>query len=157
MMWRLVSKHVAGVMCFMAALETDVALCTFSILSTVHCPRGHHLLSDWEALAELYFFGILRAALGIRAAVCHRAKCVINPLASPEPRADEEEIVGLQFATGPFFCTPGTGAFAGRNIAMAHLKACVAAGIRIGGVNSEGMLGQNEYQVRAYDMHVTRM
>ncbi len=30
---------------------------------------------------------------------------------------------------------------------MAHLKACVAAGIRIGGVNSEGMLGQNEYQV----------
>ena len=52
-----------------------------------------------------------------------------------------------QFATGPYFCTPGTGAFAGREIAMAHLKACVAAGITIGGVNSEGILGQNEYQV----------
>ena len=52
-----------------------------------------------------------------------------------------------QFATGPFFCTPGTSAFAGREVAMAHLKACVAAGIRIGGVNSEGILGQNEYQV----------
>lgn len=52
-----------------------------------------------------------------------------------------------QFATGPYFCTPGTGAFAGREVAMAHLKACVAAGITIGGVNSEGMLGQNEYQV----------
>ncbi|KAK9908340.1 hypothetical protein WJX75_006322 [Coccomyxa subellipsoidea] len=57
------------------------------------------------------------------------------------------ELTKQEFATGPFFCTPGTSAFAGREVAMAHLKACVAAGIRIGGVNSEGMLGQNEYQV----------
>ncbi|EIE21472.1 glutamine synthetase [Coccomyxa subellipsoidea C-169] len=64
-----------------------------------------------------------------------------------DPQNQIQLSFGLQFATGPFFCTPGTGAFAGREVAMAHLKACVAAGIRIGGVNSEGMLGQNEYQV----------
>jgi glutamine synthetase len=51
-----------------------------------------------------------------------------------------------QFATGPFFCTPGAGACSGREIATAHLKACVAAGVKIGGLNSEGMLGQMEYQ-----------
>jgi glutamine synthetase len=49
---------------------------------------------------------------------------------------------------GPYYCSAGAGASIGRDLAEAHLKACLYAGIQISGVNAEVMPSQWEYQVR---------
>jgi len=46
---------------------------------------------------------------------------------------------------GDYYC----GRNKGENIAREHMDACINAGIKIGGINSEVMLGQWEYQVGA--------
>jgi glutamine synthetase len=46
---------------------------------------------------------------------------------------------------GDYYC----GRNKGEEIARAHMDACIEAGIKIGGINSEVMLGQWEYQVGA--------
>lgn len=54
---------------------------------------------------------------------------------------------GVLRPIGPYFYGVGEGNVAGRYIAIAHLKACAYAGIKIGGTNAECNLSQWEYQV----------
>ncbi|WRX21809.1 Glutamine synthetase [Theobroma cacao] len=48
---------------------------------------------------------------------------------------------------GPYYCGAGADKSFGRDISDAHYKACLYAGINIGGTNGEVMPGQWEYQV----------
>jgi glutamine synthetase len=50
-------------------------------------------------------------------------------------------------AQGPYYCGVGADQVSGREAIEAHLVACAAAGIRIGGINAEVMPGQWEFQV----------
>jgi glutamine synthetase len=47
---------------------------------------------------------------------------------------------------GPYYCAVGTNNVAGRDIVEEHLETCLAAGLRITGINAEVMLGQWEFQ-----------
>ena len=48
---------------------------------------------------------------------------------------------------GPYYCSAGTGLAIGRKIAEAHLDACLAADLKISGINAEVMPGQWEFQI----------
>jgi len=48
---------------------------------------------------------------------------------------------------GPYYTGAGTGIAIGRPVAEEHLAKCLAAGVKISGINSEVMPGQWEYQV----------
>lgn len=48
---------------------------------------------------------------------------------------------------GPFYCGAEPGKVFGRCVVMAHLKACLHAGVKICGINAEVMPSQWEYQV----------
>lgn len=48
---------------------------------------------------------------------------------------------------GPYYCGVGEGLIYGRPLVEAHLKACLAAGLKIAGINAEVMPGQWEFQV----------
>lgn len=50
-------------------------------------------------------------------------------------------------AQGPYYCSAGVENSFGRDIADAHLKACIYAEITISGTNGEVMPGQWEYQI----------
>ena len=54
---------------------------------------------------------------------------------------------GFPGPQGPYYCSAGTDCSFGRDIADAHLKACLFAGITVSGTNAEVMPGQWEYQV----------
>ncbi|EDQ88804.1 uncharacterized protein MONBRDRAFT_32625 [Monosiga brevicollis MX1] len=54
---------------------------------------------------------------------------------------------GYPAPQGPYYCSAGTENAFGRDIAEAHMRACVYAGINISGINAEVMAGQWEYQV----------
>ena len=48
---------------------------------------------------------------------------------------------------GPYYCGAGASKAIGRAVAEAHLKASLAAGIQISGINAEVFPGQWEFQV----------
>eukprot|EP00122_Pirum_gemmata_P009316 Pgem_evm2s8608 len=48
---------------------------------------------------------------------------------------------------GPYYCGVGTDKVFGRDVVEAHYRACLYAGVKIGGTNAEVMPGQWEYQV----------
>lgn len=48
---------------------------------------------------------------------------------------------------GPYYCSVGAGAAFGRDIAEAHLKACLYSGLNISGINAEVMPSQWEFQI----------
>uniref|UniRef100_A0A7S2HK61 Glutamine synthetase n=1 Tax=Haptolina brevifila TaxID=156173 RepID=A0A7S2HK61_9EUKA len=48
---------------------------------------------------------------------------------------------------GPYYCGAGADRSYGRSISEAHYKACLFAGLEIGGTNAEVMPGQWEYQI----------
>lgn len=48
---------------------------------------------------------------------------------------------------GPFYCGSEPGKVFGRSVVIAHLKACIHAGVKICGINAEVMPSQWEYQV----------
>jgi len=48
---------------------------------------------------------------------------------------------------GPYYCGAGTGCAIGRPVADEHLAKCLAAGVKVAGINAEVMPGQWEYQV----------
>lgn len=50
-------------------------------------------------------------------------------------------------AQGPYYCGVGADEAYGRPLVEAHMKACVAAGLKISGINAEVMPGQWEFQV----------
>lgn len=52
---------------------------------------------------------------------------------------------------GPYYCSIGAENAFGRRVAEAHYKCCLAAGIKISGINGEVMPGQWEYQVGPCD------
>eukprot|EP00244_Chara_vulgaris_P003890 TRINITY_DN173_c0_g1_i6.p1 TRINITY_DN173_c0_g1~~TRINITY_DN173_c0_g1_i6.p1 ORF type:complete len:411 (-),score=72.83 TRINITY_DN173_c0_g1_i6:80-1144(-) len=54
---------------------------------------------------------------------------------------------GFPGAQGPYYCGVGADKAWGRDIADAHYKACLFAGIQVSGTNGEVMPGQWEYQV----------
>jgi len=54
---------------------------------------------------------------------------------------------GYPAPQGQYYCSVGTENAFGRRIADAHYKACLAANIKISGINAEVMAGQWEYQV----------
>ena len=49
-------------------------------------------------------------------------------------------------AQGPYYCGVGADEVYGRPVVEAHLRACMAAGIRLTGINAEVMPGQWEFQ-----------
>jgi len=54
---------------------------------------------------------------------------------------------GFPGPQGPYYCGAGTGIATGRQIAEAHYRVCLAAGLDISGINAEVMPGQWEYQI----------
>lgn len=54
---------------------------------------------------------------------------------------------GYPAPQGPFYCGVGADEVFGRDVAEAHLDACIDAGLRICGINAEVMPGQWEFQV----------
>jgi len=54
---------------------------------------------------------------------------------------------GYPAPQGPYYCGAGADRVFGREIAEAHYRACLYAGINISGINAEVMPGQWEYQV----------
>lgn len=54
---------------------------------------------------------------------------------------------GFPGPQGPYYCSVGAGKATGRDIVEAHYRACMYAGINIGGENAEVMPSQWEYQV----------
>jgi len=48
---------------------------------------------------------------------------------------------------GPYYCGVGTDKVYGRHFVEAHYRACLAAGVKIGGTNAEVMPAQWEYQI----------
>lgn len=54
---------------------------------------------------------------------------------------------GFPAPQGPFYCGVGSEAVYGRQLAEAHMDACVRAGLIISGINSEVMPGQWEFQI----------
>ena len=48
---------------------------------------------------------------------------------------------------GPYYCGVGSDEVYGRELVEAHLEACLAAGLRISGINAEVMPAQWEFQV----------
>jgi len=54
---------------------------------------------------------------------------------------------GLPKPQGPYYCGMGAEAAFGRAVPEAHYRACLYAGLDIGGVNAEVMPGQWEYQI----------
>ncbi|MBI2484378.1 glutamine synthetase beta-grasp domain-containing protein [Candidatus Uhrbacteria bacterium] len=56
---------------------------------------------------------------------------------------------GAPSPQGPYYCGVGADKIYGRDLAEAHLEACLRAGLRVCGINSEVMPGQWEFQVGA--------
>jgi len=54
---------------------------------------------------------------------------------------------GYPAPQGPFYCGVGADEAFGRPLAESHLDACIAAGLKIYGINAEVMPGQWEFQV----------
>lgn len=54
---------------------------------------------------------------------------------------------GFPGPQGPYYCGAGADRMFGRAISEAHYKACLYAGLEIGGTNAEVMPGQWEYQI----------
>eukprot|EP01025_Chloroclados_australasicus_P055756 TRINITY_DN682_c0_g1_i1.p1 TRINITY_DN682_c0_g1~~TRINITY_DN682_c0_g1_i1.p1 ORF type:complete len:414 (-),score=41.21 TRINITY_DN682_c0_g1_i1:307-1458(-) len=54
---------------------------------------------------------------------------------------------GYPAPQGPFYCGVGSESVYGRDLAEAHLDACIRAGLQISGINAEVMPGQWEYQI----------
>eukprot|EP01026_Neomeris_dumetosa_P058854 TRINITY_DN5492_c0_g1_i4.p1 TRINITY_DN5492_c0_g1~~TRINITY_DN5492_c0_g1_i4.p1 ORF type:complete len:279 (-),score=29.57 TRINITY_DN5492_c0_g1_i4:78-842(-) len=54
---------------------------------------------------------------------------------------------GYPAPQGPFYCGVGSESVYGRDLAEAHLDACIKCGITISGINAEVMPGQWEYQI----------
>ncbi len=52
---------------------------------------------------------------------------------------------------GDYYCSAGASRAFGRQIAEAHLKACLAAGLEVSGINAEVCPGQWEYQIGPCD------
>lgn len=91
------------------------------------CARAMEAIKDqqpWFGLEQEYF--IINPETG-------------KPLGFPEDREPEPQ--------GPYYCGIGGSKMDGRDIADAHLKACIYAGIKISGINAEVAPGQWEFQV----------
>jgi len=54
---------------------------------------------------------------------------------------------GVPGPQGPYYCGVGADVAFGRSIVDAHYKACLYAGVKIGGINAEVMPSQWEFQV----------
>ncbi len=54
---------------------------------------------------------------------------------------------GYPAPQGPFYCGVGADEVFGRKIVEEHLEACIAAGLKIYGINAEVMPGQWEFQI----------
>lgn len=54
---------------------------------------------------------------------------------------------GYPLPQGPYYCAVGATEIIGRSIAEKHMDACITAGLRISGINSEVMPGQWEFQI----------
>lgn len=54
---------------------------------------------------------------------------------------------GFPAPQGPYYCGVGADEVMGRDLVEEHLKNCVAAGLKISGINAEVMPGQWEFQV----------
>jgi glutamine synthetase len=54
---------------------------------------------------------------------------------------------GYPAPQGPFYCGVGADEVFGREVAEAHLDACLKAGLTVSGINAEVMPGQWEYQI----------
>ena len=67
-----------------------------------------------------------------------------EPLGFVRGRRDPDAKI---LAQGPYYCGVGAGLAIGRDIVEEHLNACLAAGLKISGINAEVMPGQWEFQV----------
>ncbi len=67
-----------------------------------------------------------------------------NPVGTIASRSDNKF---RSLPQGPYYCSAGYGLAIGRDLVETHLDFCLAAGIRVSGINAEVMPGQWEYQV----------
>jgi len=51
------------------------------------------------------------------------------------------------FISGPYYCGVGADKVFGRDVLEAHYRACLYAGVKIAGTNTESMPAQFEFQV----------
>jgi glutamine synthetase len=54
---------------------------------------------------------------------------------------------GVPLPQGPYYCAVGATEIVGRTIVEKHMDACITAGLKISGINSEVMPGQWEFQI----------
>ncbi|XLR08673.1 glutamine synthetase leaf isozyme, chloroplastic [Arachis ipaensis] len=94
--------------------------------------RAAEIFSHPKVVAEVPWFGIEQEYTLLQ-------KNVKWPLGWP--------LGGYPGPQGPYYCGTGADKSFGRDIADAHYKACLYAGINISGTNGEVMPGQWEYQV----------
>jgi len=88
-----------------------------------------------EAKEELPWFGIEQEYTILE----DNTKFKTKPLGWPE--------AGYPANQGPYYCSVGGNVCFGRDIADAHYKACLYAGLKISGTNAEVMPGQWEFQI----------
>ena len=55
--------------------------------------------------------------------------------------------IGYPLPQGPYYCAVGATEIVGRPIVEEHMDACITAGLKISGINSEVMPGQWEFQI----------
>ena len=87
------------------------------------------------------------------------AQCQLSPAKDVKPLIGFEQEYTLVTSEGPFttanpeqaYCGVGTSKVKGRDIAEAHLNACLFAGVGIYGINAEVLIGQWEFQTSPLD------
>jgi len=88
----------------------------------------------WFGLEQEYFIFDIQSATSM-----HR------PLGFPTPNDRKFKLAtGIQ---GQYYCSTGAQNAFGREVAEAHLQACIKAGIKISGINAEVAPGQWEFQI----------
>lgn len=114
-----------------------LVLCeVFNADGTVHVSNSRALL---RRVAEKYaeqesWFGIEQEYTMFKGA---------KPLAWPAE--------GVPGAQGPYYCGVGADKMFGRELVEVHMKACLDAGLKLSGINSEVMPGQWEFQIGPLD------
>ncbi|HIL98945.1 MAG TPA: glutamine synthetase [Pseudomonadales bacterium] len=74
-----------------------------------------------------------------------------TPLGLVDARTELREGRNKPLPQGPYYCAAGAGLAIGRDVVEEHLDACLAAGLKISGINAEVMPGQWEFQVGPVD------
>jgi len=110
------------------------------VLTDTYTPGGTPLPTNTRAPAEAIFRGNTEKPwYGLEQEYTLFNLDKVTPLGWPKG--------GYPGPQGPYYCGAGADRSYGRAISEAHYKACLFAGLNIGGTNAEVMPGQWEYQI----------